>query len=142
MFEALGACRDSARKMREDAEKVCSSANESQAEIETGADTGTYIYTKELTPRKLLKRKSSWRARIKVMTLAEYRFELETEISRAQDFRRQQLRHRFPCATFETLDGVRWFGVSAEAERASSASIADYRWKHSTRADVDASLVH
>ncbi len=142
MFEALGVCRDSARKMREEAKGSRNSANESQAEIETGADTGTYIYTKQLTPRKLLRRKSSWRARIKVMTLAEYRFELETEISRAQAFRRQQLRHRFPCATFETLDGVRWFGVTAEAERASFSSIADYRWKDSTSDNADTSLIH
>jgi hypothetical protein len=76
------------------------------------------------------------------MTLAEYRFELETEISRAQAFRRQQLRHRFPCATFETLDGVRWFGVLAEAERASFSSIADYRWKHSTSDNADVRLIH
>jgi hypothetical protein len=43
--------------------------------------------------------------RIKEKTLDEYRKELDIEVLEVQEYRRRQLLMRYPCATFETLDG-------------------------------------
>jgi hypothetical protein len=111
MFEALGVCRESAKKMRDDLIKA-------RAEIRSNIDQDTYLDTKELTPRNTLKRRESWRERIKQQTLNEYKKELDTEVSDAQEWRRQQLLRAFPCAKFETLDGRRW----------SAIPLKDYEW--------------
>jgi hypothetical protein len=111
MFEALGVCRESAKKMREDLTKA-------RAEIRSNITDDAYLDTKELIPRNTLKRRESWRERIKHQTLDEYRKELDTEILDAQEWRRQQLLRIFPCAKFETLDGRRW----------SAIPLKDYEW--------------
>jgi hypothetical protein len=97
MFEALGVCRESAKKMRDDLTKA-------RANIEGE----TYLDTKELTPRKPKQRRASWRVRIKEMSLDEYKKELDTEVLQVQSYRRRQLLRSYPAATFETLDGRRW----------------------------------
>jgi hypothetical protein len=104
MFEALGVCRESAKKMRDDLIKA-------RAEIRSNIDGDTYLDTKELIPRNTLKRRESWRERIKHQTLNEYKKELDTEVLDAQEWRRQQLLRAFPCAKFETLDGRRWSAI-------------------------------
>jgi hypothetical protein len=111
MFEALGVCRESAKKMREDLTKA-------RAEIRSNITDDAYLDTKELTPRNTLKRRESWRERIKHQTLDEYKKELDTEVLDAQEWRRQQLLRIFPCAKFETLDGRRW----------SAIPLKDYEW--------------
>jgi hypothetical protein len=101
MFEALGVCRELAKKMRDDAAKL-------RAETRANIEGETYLDTKDVTPRKLKERRASWRVRIKEMTLEDYKKELDTEVLDVQEFRRRQLLMRYPCATFETLDGRRF----------------------------------
>jgi hypothetical protein len=109
MFEALGACRESAKKMREDLTKA-------RANIEGE----TYLDSKQVTPRKVKQRRASWRVRIKEMSLDEYRKELDTEVLQVQEYRRRQLSRSYPAATFETLDGRRWSAVEHSGSRKSS----------------------
>ncbi len=111
MFEALGVCRESAKKMREDLTKA-------RAETRSNITGETYLDTKELIPRNTLKRRASWRERIKHQTLDEYKKELDAEVLDAQEWRRQQLLRIFPCAKFETLDGRRWCAIP----------LRDYEW--------------
>jgi hypothetical protein len=111
MFEALGVCRESAKKMRDDLTKA-------RAEIRSNITGETYLDTKELIPRNTLKRRASWRERIKHQTLDEYKKDLDTEVLDAQEWRRQHLLRMFPCAKFETLDGRRW----------SAIPLRDYEW--------------
>jgi hypothetical protein len=104
MFEALGVCRESAKKMRDDVIKA-------RAETRSNVGDETYLDTKELIPRNPLKRRASWRERIKHQTLEEYKKELDMEVSGVQEYRRWQLLRTFPCAKFETLDGRRWEAI-------------------------------
>ncbi len=113
MFEALGVCRESAKKMRDDLTKArC----DSRANI-TGE---TYLDTKQVTPRKVKQRRASWRVRIKEMSLDEYKKELDTEVLQVQSYRRRQLSRSYPAATFETLDGRRWSAFEHSGSRKSS----------------------
>ncbi len=110
MFEALGVCRESAKKMRDDLTKArC----DSRANI-TGE---TYLDTKQVTPRKVKQRRASWRVRIKEMSLDEYKKELDTEVLQVQSYRRRQLSRSYPAATFETLDGRRWSAFEHSGSR-------------------------
>ncbi len=113
MFEALGVCRESAKKMRDDLTKA-------RAETHANITGETYVHTKELTPRKVKQRRASWRVRIKEMSLDEYRKELDTEVLQVQSYRRRQLSRSYPAATFETLDGRRWSAVEHSGSRKSS----------------------
>jgi hypothetical protein len=113
MFEALGVCRESAKKMRDDLTKA-------RAEIRSNITDDAYLDTKEVIPRNTLKRRESWRERIKRQTLDEYKKDLDTEILDAQEWRRQHLLRMFPCAKFETLDGRRWCAIP----------LKDYEWTH------------
>jgi hypothetical protein len=111
MFEALGVCRESAKKMRDDLTKA-------RAEIRSNITGETYLDTKQLIPRNTRKRRASWRERIKYQTLDEYKKDLDAEVLDAQEWRRWQLLRVFPCAKFETLDGRRW----------SAIPLKDYVW--------------
>jgi hypothetical protein len=97
MFEALGACRESAKKMRDDLTKARANITDE-----------TYLDSKDVIPRKVKERRASWRVRIKEMALDEYKKELDREILEVQEYRRRQLSRSYPAATFETLDGRRW----------------------------------
>jgi len=119
MFEALGVCRESAKKMRDDVIKA-------RAETRSSVGDETYLDTKELIPRNAPKRRASWRERIKHQTLEEYKTELDMEVSAVQEYRRWQLLRTFPCAKFETLDGRRWEAITLKdfgRSRASSRRI-------------------
>ncbi len=120
MFEALGVCRESAKKMREDLTKA-------RAEIRSNITGETYLDQKRLIPRNTLKRRASWRERIKHQTLDEYKKDLDTEVLDAQEWRRQQLLKMFPCAKFETLDGRRW----------SAIPLKDYEWTRSPSKSIN-----
>jgi hypothetical protein len=122
MFEALGVCRESAKKMRDDLTKA-------RAEIRSNITDKTYLDTKELIPRNKLKRRESWRERIKHQTLEEYKKDLDREVLDAQEWRRWQLLQTFPCAKFETLDGRRW----------QAAVLKDYKWNHAPLAEHNVS---
>jgi hypothetical protein len=111
MFEALGVCRESAKKMRDDLTKA-------RAEIRSNITGETYLDTKEVIPRNTLKRRESWRERVKHQTLDEYKKDLDREVLDAQEWRRRQLLRMYPCATFETLDGRRW----------QAAALKDFEW--------------
>jgi hypothetical protein len=104
MFEALGICRESAKKMRDDVIKA-------RAEIRSNIGDDAYLDTKSLIPRNPLKRRASWRERIKHQTLEEYKKDLSIEVLDAQEWRREQLLRMYPCAKFETLDGRRWEAI-------------------------------
>jgi hypothetical protein len=109
MFEALGVCRESAKKMRDDLTKARANITDE-----------TYLDTKQVTPRKVKQRRASWRVRIKEMSLDEYRKELDTEVLQVQSYRRRQLSRSYPAATFETLDGRRWSAFEHSGSRKSS----------------------
>ncbi len=109
MFEALGACRESAKKMRDDLTKARANITDE-----------TYLDSKQVTPRKVKQRRASWRVRIKEMSLDEYRKELDTEILQVQSYRRRQLSRSYPAATFESLDGRRWSAFEHSGSRKSS----------------------
>jgi hypothetical protein len=109
MFEALGACRESAKKMRDDLTKARANITDE-----------TYLDTKQVTPRKVKQRRASWRVRIKEMSLDEYRKELDTEVLQVQSYRRRQLLRSYPAATFESLDGRRWSAFEHSGSRKSS----------------------
>jgi hypothetical protein len=113
MFEALGVCRESAKKMRDDLTKA-------RAETRANITDSAYLDTKDVTPRKVKQRRASWRVRIKEMSLDEYRKELDTEVLQVQSYRRRQLSRSYPAATFETLDGRRWSAVEHSGSRKSS----------------------
>ncbi len=48
-----------------------------------------------------------------------------------REFRVSQLAWKFPFATFRTLDGKRWFGVSERPPKSNIVLLSDYRVKHS-----------
>ncbi len=58
---------------------------------------------------KLLKRSgqsgADWQARVKEVGFEQYKLELDAEIAEVQRVRREQLRKKYPSATFQTLDG-------------------------------------
>jgi hypothetical protein len=115
MFEALGVCRESAKKMRNDLTKA-------RANIEGE----TYLDSKQVTPRKVKQRRASWRVRIKEMSLDEYKKELDTEVLQVQEYRRRQLSRSYPAATFETLDGRRWSASEhSDSRKSSQTFLAD-----------------
>jgi hypothetical protein len=121
MFEALGACRESAKKMRERLTKARANQNKEflaeYRKARANIEVETYLDTKELTPRKVKQRRASWRVRIKEMSLDEYKKELDTEVLQVQEYRRRQLSRSYPAATFETLDGRRWSAVEHSDSR-------------------------
>jgi hypothetical protein len=56
-----------------------------------------------------------------------------------REFRVDYLSHKMPFATFRTLDGNRWFGVSERAPKSNIVLLSDYRVKHSTSDNADVS---
>jgi hypothetical protein len=56
-----------------------------------------------------------------------------------REFRVVYLAHKMPFATFRTLDGSRWFGVSERAPKSNIVLLSDYRVKRSTSDNVNVS---
>ncbi len=54
-----------------------------------------------------------------------------------REFRIDYLAHKMPFATFRTLDGSRWFGVSERAPKSNIVSLSEHRVKSATRANAD-----
>jgi hypothetical protein len=61
------------------------------------------------------------------------------EMENRRQFRIDQLAWKFPFATFHTLDGKRWFGVSTRPPKSNIVSLSDYRIKHAPSDNADAS---
>jgi hypothetical protein len=59
-----------------------------------------------------------------------------------REFRVDYLSHKMPFATFRTLDGNRWFGVSERAPKSNIVLLSEHRVKSATRANADVPLVH
>jgi hypothetical protein len=59
-----------------------------------------------------------------------------------REFRVDYLAHKMPFATFRTLDGKRWFGVSERAPKSNIVSLSEHRVKSAIRANADVPLVH
>ncbi len=59
-----------------------------------------------------------------------------------REFRVDYLSHKMPFATFRTLDGKRWFGVSERPPKSNIVLMSEYRVKSATRANVNVPLVH
>jgi hypothetical protein len=121
MFEALGVCRESAKKMRERLTKARENQNKEflaeYRKARANIEVETYLDLKQLTPRKVKQRRASWRVRIKEISLDEYRKELDREVLQVQEYRRRQLLRSYPAATFETLDGRRWSAFEHSGSR-------------------------
>ncbi len=56
-----------------------------------------------------------------------------------REFRVDYLSHKMPFATFRTLDGNRWFGVSERAPKSNIVLLSDYRAKRLTSDNADVS---
>ena len=122
-FELTGSCRTVARAMRsnqpENAPKSQLTAAGEQPEFCSNANNHTYFNTNAinlpafgLPPERIWKpppklRRRSWFLRISAgeITLERYKTELSADIERAVEFRKAQLRAKFPFAEFETLNG-------------------------------------
>jgi hypothetical protein len=108
MFEVFGACKATAKGLQPIRREKTLTGDES-------ASNDAYIYTKNITVRNSvsplnylpLKRKKrlSWRIRCRILPRCEWLKSLDEEISRCQEYRMKQLRHKFAFATFQTLDG-------------------------------------
>jgi hypothetical protein len=59
-----------------------------------------------------------------------------------REFRVDYLAHKMPFATFRTLDGKRWFGVSERPPKSNIILMSEHRVKSATRANADVPLVH
>jgi uncharacterized protein YggL (DUF469 family) len=113
MFEKFGVCRITAREM----EKMKPASSLALAENSTGetphqgenSNDEAYIYEKKLISRQNFKpkkkRRVPWRIRVREIPLWQYKIELANEIEEVQRFRRRQLRKKYSCAKFQTLDG-------------------------------------
>jgi plasmid rolling circle replication initiator protein Rep len=113
MFESFGVCRQTARKMNENPPTTPANADYESVNQSANPNDDAYLDTKELINRQenesLEKgkrvRRVSWRIRVKVIPLWQYRLELADEIEEVQKFRKFQLQRKFEFATFQTLDG-------------------------------------
>jgi hypothetical protein len=56
-----------------------------------------------------------------------------------REFRVDYLAHKMPFATFRTLDGKRWFGVSERPPKSNIVLLSDYRVKYAPSDNADAS---
>jgi hypothetical protein len=122
-FEPVGCCRETAKAIRpkksENALREPENAECEHAENDAQLNKDAYVHTKQITVPKIFqkssnflrpppkRRKKSWFLRLKnkEITLHDYKLELADEIAKATEFRKGQLRSKFPFATFETLSG-------------------------------------
>jgi SOS response regulatory protein OraA/RecX len=49
--------------------------------------------------------REDWQIRVKEVGFEQYKLELDAEVAEVQRVRREQLRKKYPSATFQTLDG-------------------------------------
>jgi hypothetical protein len=59
-----------------------------------------------------------------------------------REFRVDYLSRKMPFATFRTLDGRRWFGVSERPPKSNIILLSEHRVKSATGANADVPLVH
>jgi hypothetical protein len=109
MFEKFGVCRVTAREMKEKPLNPLENSPDETVNQGENFNDEAYIYKKKLIRGKNSKperkRRVSWRIRIRDIPLWQYKIELANEIEEVQTFRRRQLRKKFSCAKFQTLDG-------------------------------------
>ncbi len=109
MFESFGACRLTARQMKENAVKTSANAEYEAANQSENSNPDAYIYTQDLINRQpdaqKQQRRAAWRIRAKEIPLWQFRMELADEIAEVQRFRRYQLQRKFSFASFQTLSG-------------------------------------
>ncbi len=109
MFESFGVCRVTAREMKEKPLNPLENSPDETVNQGENFNDEAYIYKKKLIRGKNSKperkRRVSWRIRIRDIPLWQYKIELANEIEEVQRFRRRQLRKKFSCAKFQTLDG-------------------------------------
>jgi hypothetical protein len=119
MFEVFGACKATAKAMHPIRPEKTLTEGENAAHRhvtdDESASNDAYIYTKNITVRNSVsplnylpaprKKRLSWRIRCRILPRAEWLKSLDEEISRCQEYRMKQLRHKFAFATFQTLDG-------------------------------------
>jgi hypothetical protein len=113
MFESFGVCRETAREMVEKKPEsgLALAENSPDETVNQGENFNddAYIYKKNLINRQNFeperKRRVPWRIRVREIPLWQYKIELANEIEEVQRFRRRQLRKKYSCAKFQTLDG-------------------------------------
>jgi hypothetical protein len=113
MFESFGVCRETAREMTkkkpESGLALAENSPDETAHQGENFNDEAYIYKKKLirgkNSRPSKARRVSWRIRIREIPLWQYKIELANEIEEVQKFRRRQLRKKYSCARFQTLDG-------------------------------------
>jgi hypothetical protein len=119
MFEVFGACKTTAKQLLPiRPEKMLTgeaNAQNQHATNDESASADAYLDKKNITVRNsdsLLnylpaprKKRANWRVRCRILPRVEWLKSLDEEISRCQEYRMQQLRHKFAFATFQTLDG-------------------------------------
>jgi uncharacterized protein YggL (DUF469 family) len=113
MFESFGVCRVTAREMvkkkPESGLALAENSPDETAHQGENFNDEAYIYKKKLINRQNFeverKRRVPWRIRIRDIPLWQYKIELANEIEEVQTFRRRQLRKKYSCAKFQTLDG-------------------------------------
>jgi hypothetical protein len=111
MFESFGVCRETAREMKKPASSLALAENSTgeTPHSDENINDEAYIYTKDVINRRNFqierKRRVPWRIRVREIPLWQYKIELANEIEEVQRFRRRQLRKKYSCARFQTLDG-------------------------------------
>jgi hypothetical protein len=113
MFESFGCCRQTARKMNEKTLTTLANAEFENVNESANLNDDAYLdknnlinrQPNELLNKRKLVRRVSWRIRVKLIPLWQYRLELADEIEEVQRFRKTQLQRKFEFATFQTLDG-------------------------------------
>ena len=109
MFESFGVCRITAREMQKKTLKTPENFDNETLNQSANVNESSYLDTKNLINRQKESetkiKRVAWRIRVKEISLSQYRIELCNEIEAVQRFRRNQLKEKFICAKFQTLDG-------------------------------------
>ncbi len=109
MFESFGACRQTARAMKEKTLTEPANAENEPVNQSANVNKDGYLDTKKLINRQTFQktkvRRRAWRIRALEVPFWQFKMELDAEVEAAQRFRREQLQRKFSFATFQTLDG-------------------------------------